>query len=337
MNCFKGTRIAITGGTGSFGNAVLNRMIREGVDEVVVFSRDEKKQYDMRQKFSGKQVTFRIGDVRCVDSCIAAFGGMDFVFHAAALKQVPSCELFPSEAIATNVRGAENVLKACQVAGIKRVVMLSTDKAAYPVNVMGMTKALMEKLTIQSSASTCTAVVTRYGNVMASRGSVIPLFLSQMMRGKQVTVTDPNMTRFMMSLDDAVDLVLHALHSGNHGDLLVKKSPACTIALLFHVLSDLLKYRKPMEVIGFRQGEKLHETLLTSEERQMALEDELFFQVNRIPKKIEYENFESKGLKVCQNAAYTSETTHQLKYEELEELLLRLDVVQRAIDGVIPE
>lgn len=335
---FKDRTLLITGGTGSFGNAVLRRFLGTAVAQIRIFSRDEKKQDDMRKQYGSPKLRFYIGDVRNRDSLEDALAGVDFVFHAAALKQVPSCEFYPMEAVRTNVAGTDNVLVAAEQAGVKRVVVLSTDKAAYPINAMGMSKALMEKVAVARSRVAaekgCVVTCTRYGNVMASRGSVMPLFLSQIQAGKPLTVTDPQMTRFMMSLDDAVDLVVYAFERGQPGDLFVQKAPAATLATLVEALKRLLRADNPVKLIGTRHGEKLYETLLTREERARAEDLDDYFRVPADSRDLNYNLFFSEGdATVGEIEDYNSHNTKQLKVEELMELLNRLDIVQQAMRG----
>jgi len=338
MPAFHGATLAVTGGTGSFGNAVLRRFLGIGVAQIRVFSRDEKKQDDMRKQYASPKLRFYIGDVRNRDSLEDALAGVDFVFHAAALKQVPSCEFYPMEAVRTNVEGTDNVLVAAEQAGVKRVVVLSTDKAAYPINAMGMSKALMEKVAVARSRVAaekgCVVTCTRYGNVMASRGSVIPLFLSQLQSGHALTVTDPRMTRFMMSLDDAVDLVVYAFERGQPGDLFVQKAPAATLATLVEALKRLLGADSPIKLIGTRHGEKLYETLLTREERARAEDLGEYFRVPADSRDLNYNLFFSEGdAAVGKIEDYNSHNTKQLEVGELMELLKRLDIVQQAMRG----
>ncbi|EKA6606707.1 polysaccharide biosynthesis protein, partial [Salmonella enterica] len=271
---FKNSTLLITGGTGSFGNAVLNRFLGTDIKEIRIFSRDEKKQDDMRKKYTSDKLKFYIGDVRDYNSILAATRGVDFIYHAAALKQVPSCEFYPMEAVKTNIIGTDNVLEAAIANKVSRIVCLSTDKAVYPINAMGTSKAMMEKVIVAKSRNVPDGMVicaTRYGNVMASRGSVIPLFINQILSGKPITITDPNMTRFMMSLDDAVDLVLHAFTHGSNGDIFVQKSPAATIEILMQAILEIIKLPKhPINIIGTRHGEKLYEVLCSREEMLVA-------------------------------------------------------------------
>ncbi|MBQ8599886.1 MAG: polysaccharide biosynthesis protein, partial [Clostridia bacterium] len=305
MSTFKGKTLLITGGTGSFGNAVLDRFITSDIKEIRIFSRDELKQDNMRHEYQAKfpeasdKLKFYIGDVRNVESIKNAMGGVDYVFHAAALKQVPSCEFFPIEAVKTNVLGTENVLTAAIDCGVKRVVCLSTDKAAYPVNAMGTSKAMMEKVIVAKSRTVDpekTAIMcTRYGNVLASRGSVIPLFISQINDGKPLTVTDPTMTRFVMTLEEAVDLVLFAFENGVSGDIFVQKAPACTIGVLAQATKELFKVDNEIKVIGIRHGEKMYETLLTNEECAHAMDMGNFYRVPADKRDLNYDKYFTKG------------------------------------------
>ena len=324
--------LLITGGTGSFGNAVLRRFIESKVSEIRIFSRDEKKQDDMRHQYKSKKIKFYIGDVRERTSLRDAMAGVDYVFHAAALKQVPSCEFYPMEAVRTNVLGTDNVLVTASDAGVKKVVVLSTDKAAYPINAMGISKAMMEKVATAASrvaAERGTIIcTTRYGNVMASRGSVIPLFLDQIEQGQPLTLTEPEMTRFMMTLDDAVDLVLHAFTHGKAGDLLVQKAPAATIGTLAEAMKRLLKAENPIKIIGTRHGEKLYETLLTREERAKAEDQGGYFRVPSDNRDLNYNLFFSEGsAEVKEQQDYHSHNTEQLDVEGLKRLLLKLSEI----------
>jgi UDP-N-acetylglucosamine 4,6-dehydratase len=334
---FKGKILLITGGTGTFGNAVLRRFLQTGINEIRVFSRDEKKQDDMRKEYANSKLKFYIGDVRNADSVRDAMEGADFIFHAAALKQVPSCEFFPIEALRTNAMGTHNVLTQATAAGVKRVVVLSTDKAVYPINAMGISKAMMEKIAVaQSRVSGSRTVinVTRYGNVMASRGSVIPLFLKHIHENKPMTITDPNMTRFMMSIDDAVDLVLYAFVHGQPGDTFVQKAPSATIETLALALKQLLNTEVPISIIGTRHGEKLYESLLTREE--MAVADDLggYYRVPADNRDLNYAAFFSEGREeIALNEDYNSHNTARLDVDGMCELLLKLDCVQQAMRG----
>lgn len=334
---FKDKTLLITGGTGSFGNAVLRRFLHSDIGEIRIFSRDEKKQDDMRNKFNNSKIKFFVGDVRDYSSIEYAMKGVDFVFHAAALKQVPSCEFFPLEAVRTNTLGVENVLNAAMSNRVKQVICLSTDKAVYPINAMGMTKALMEKVAIAKARleSNGTIVsVTRYGNVMCSRGSVIPLFISQVKDGKPLTVTDPNMTRFMMSLDDAIDLVLFAFENAKGGELYIQKAPASTIGDLAEAIRSLFDGKESVRYIGTRHGEKLYESLLTREEMSKAIDLGRYYMVPSDMRDLNYANYFVSGKQEVElNEDYTSHNTERLSFEGTKELLLSLDYVQNALAG----
>ena len=342
MREFANRSILITGGTGSFGNAVLQRMRAVGFAEIRILSRDEKKQDDMRKRYADPRIKFFIGDVRDFGAVSDAVRGVDYIFHAAALKQVPSCEFHPLEAVKTNVLGTENVLEAAIRAGVRRVVCLSTDKAVYPINAMGISKAMMEKVATAKSRSAGDTVIctTRYGNVMASRGSVIPLFVSQFRLNTPLGITDPNMTRFMMTLDDAVDLVLFAFEHGNAGDIFVQKSPAATIQVLADALRNVLgRPDYPTQVIGTRHGEKLFEVLLSREEMVAAEDLGTYFRVAPDLRDLNYEKFVEKGrYEVSAAEDYNSHNTQRLSGSEMETLLLRLPFIEAARSGqdVIP-
>lgn len=331
--------LLITGGTGSFGNAVLRRFLNSDLKEIRIFSRDEKKQDDMRKSYNNERLKFYLGDVREERSVAAAMRGVDYCFHAAALKQVPSCEFHPMQAVRTNVLGTENVINNAVVAGVKRVICLSTDKAVYPINAMGISKAMMEKVMVASSrnleGSGTTVCGTRYGNVMASRGSVIPLFVDQMLAGKPITITDPKMTRFMMTLDDAVELVLYAFQHGRNGDIFVQKAPAATVEILAEALKQLLdKPDYPIRVIGTRHGEKLHESLLGREERAMAEDLGGYYRVPPDGRDLNYEKFVEQGeAKLGHGEEYNSHNTHQLDVEGMKQLLLKLSFIERVRRG----
>jgi UDP-glucose 4-epimerase len=339
---FKDKTLLISGGTGSFGNAIMRRLSGTDFGEIRIFSRDEKKQDDMRRKYKSGKLKFYIGDVRDYGSVMNAMRGVDYVFNAAALKQVPSCEFFPVEAVKTNVIGTDNVIEAAAACGVSRVVCLSTDKAVYPINAMGMSKALMEKVMIAKSrnliGTATTVCATRYGNVMASRGSVIPLFVNQLLAGQPLTVTDPNMTRFMMTLDDAVDLVLYAFEHGENGQTFVQKSPASTIAVLATAIIELLnKPHHPIKIIGTRHGEKLYETLLSREE--MVASDDLgnYFCVRPDMRDLNYEKFFVDGESTISEARdYTSHNTRRLDLDGTKELLLKLRYICDLVDGKTP-
>lgn len=329
---FKGKIILITGGTGSFGNAVLKRLLNEGLREIRIFSRDEKKQDDMRLTFKNPDIKFIIGDVRDPLSIEGAMRNVDYVFHAAALKQVPSCEFFPMEAVKTNIIGADNVLNAAIRNQVKRVIVLSTDKAVYPINAMGLSKALMEKVMVANSRNANPSVLcgTRYGNVMASRGSVIPLFISQIKSGKPITITDPNMTRFMMTLEDAVDLVLYAFEHGNAGDIFVQKSPASTIGVLAQALMELYNKQTEIRIIGTRHGEKLYETLVNREEMIKASDLGDYYCIYSDDRDLNYERYFTVGAQdISTVEEYHSHNTTRLDVAGVKELLLKLDMVRQ--------
>jgi UDP-glucose 4-epimerase len=335
-NSFKNKTLLITGGTGSFGTAVLNRFVESELKEVRIFSRDEKKQDDMRKRLNNPKVKFYIGDVRDYRSVEEAVRGVDFIFHAAALKQVPSCEFFPMQAVKTNVQGAENVLEAAILHNVKRVVVLSTDKAVYPINAMGMSKALMEKVMIALSrninGSGSVVCGTRYGNVMASRGSVIPLFVQQIKDGKPITITDPNMTRFMMSLNEAVDLVLYAFNNGKQGDIFVQKSPAATIETLVEAIKQIFNAENSIKIIGTRHGEKLYETLVTREDMVKAEDLGSYFRIPADTRDLNYEKYFSEGEeKVSLIEEYNSHNTVRLNIEETKKILLNLDYIKEEL------
>ena len=334
---FKNKTLLITGGTGTFGNAVLRRFLETDIAEIRVFSRDEKKQDDMRKKYGNPKLKFYIGDVRNPDSVRDAIGGVDYVFHAAALKQVPSCEFFPVEALRTNAIGTHNVLTQATAAGVKRVIVLSTDKAVYPINAMGISKAMMEKVAVaQSRVSGERTVinVTRYGNVMASRGSVIPLFLKYLQEHHPLTVTDPNMTRFMMSIDDAVDLVLYAFTHGQPGDTFVQKAPSATIETLALALKKIMKSDVPVSIIGTRHGEKLYESLLSREELAVAEDLGGYYRVPADNRDLNYESYFSKGREeVSLKEDYNSHNIPLLDVDGMCELLQTLECVQKAMNG----
>lgn len=331
--------LLITGGTGSFGNAVLRRFLETAIREIRIFSRDEKKQDDLRKRYSSEKLKFYIGDVRDPQSVMNAMRGVDYVFHAAALKQVPSCEFHPMEAVKTNVIGTENVVEAAIQCGVNRVICLSTDKAVYPINAMGISKAMMEKVFVAKSRNidpaNTTICGTRYGNVMASRGSVIPLFADQISSGKPITITDPNMTRFMMTLENAVDLVLYAFDHGNSGDIFVQKAPAATLQVLATALTELLNREEhEIKVIGTRHGEKRHETLLSREERAAADDLSGYFRVPPDLRDLNYGKFVEEGEpRISTSLDYTSENTERLDVEGMKALLLELDFIRDLIAG----
>jgi UDP-glucose 4-epimerase len=334
---FRNKVLLVTGGTGTFGNAVLQRFLETEIREIRVFSRDEKKQDDMRRGYANPKLRFHIGDVRNEGSLRDAMAGVDYVFHAAALKQVPSCEFFPVEALRTNALGTENVLSAAMQVGVERVIVLSTDKAVYPINAMGISKAMMEKIAIAKSrvaAPRTTICVTRYGNVMASRGSVIPLFIHQIQAGKPLTLTDPAMTRFMMSIDDAVDLVVYAFQKGRPGDTFVQKAATASIETLALAVKRALNADNPVNVIGTRHGEKLYETLLTREEFATAEDLGHYYRVPADNRDLNYALYFSEGKKeISRKEDYNSHNTPQVDVAGMCDLILKLDCVQRALRG----
>ena len=341
MSLFTNKTLLITGGTGSFGNAVLNRFVNSDMKEIRIFSRDEKKQDDMRHKLQNEKLKFYIGDVRDRASVDSAMQGVDFVFSAAALKQVPSCEFFPMQAVYTNIEGTNNVLESAIFYGVKNVVVLSTDKACYPINAMGMSKALMEKVAIAKGRSLgknagTKICCTRYGNVMASRGSVIPLWIEQIKNNKEITITDPAMTRFMMTLEDAVDLVLYAFENGENGDLFVQKAPAATLDVLAKALKDLYKSNIPIKIIGTRHGEKLYESLVTREEMAKAVDMGKYFRIPCDERNLNYDKYFVEGqLDMSKAEDYHSHNTHRLSYEEMKMLLLKLDCIKKDLSDNI--
>lgn len=348
MSVFNGKILLITGGTGSFGNAVLRRFLDSDIKEIRIFSRDEKKQDDMRHALQTNKVKYYIGDVRNKSSVDIAMQGVDYVFSAAALKQVPSCEFFPMEAVRTNIEGTNNVLESAVEHGVKNVVVLSTDKAAYPINAMGMSKALMEKVAVAKGrelgeGAKTTICCTRYGNVMGSRGSVIPLWVDQMEEGKPITITDPNMTRFMMTLDDAVDLVIYAFTHGHNGDLFVQKAPAATLETLAKALKEVYSKVNPkygeteVKVIGTRHGEKLYETLVTREEMVRAIDMEDYYRIPCDTRDLNYDKFFTKGnADVAKIEDYHSHNTRRLDVEGMKELLLKLRFIREDL-GLEPK
>lgn len=342
-NIFKNKTLLITGGTGSFGNAILNRFLNTDIGEIRIFSRDEKKQDDMRHEFQAKmsevadKIKFYIGDVRDLSSVKNAMHGVDYIFHAAALKQVPSCEFFPIEAVKTNVLGTENVLTAAIEAGVKNIVCLSTDKAAYPVNAMGTSKAMMEKVIVAKSRTVSEKeskiCCTRYGNVLCSRGSVIPLWIDQIKAGNPITITDPNMTRFVMSLDEAVDLVLFAFENGVTGDILVQKAPACTIEVLAKAVTGLFAPNHEIKVIGIRHGEKMYETLLTNEECANAIDMGDFYRVPCDKRGLNYDKYFKDGdAKRNTLTEFNSSNTELLDVKEVQEKLLSLEYIREELE-----
>jgi UDP-N-acetylglucosamine 4,6-dehydratase len=335
---FQNKILMITGGTGSFGQTVLKRFLETDVREIRIFSRDEKKQDEMRLALNNPKLKFYIGDVRDYDSLLPAMKGVDYVFHAAALKQVPSCEFYPIEAVKTNVFGTENVLSAATVSRVKRVVVLSTDKAVYPINAMGISKAMAEKLMVAKARTQLenetVFCATRYGNVMASRGSVIPLFVSQIKEGKPLTVTDPNMTRFLMSLEESVDLVLYAFTHGKQGDLFVQKAPASTVADLAEAIKQIFSVRAPVRVIGTRHGEKLYESLISREEMAKAEDMGDYYRIPADNRDLNYAQFFSEGEeKITHFNDYTSHNTEQLNVEQIKNLLLKLDFIREELNA----
>jgi len=330
---FKDKTLLITGGTGSFGNAVLQRFLDTDIGEIRIFSRDEKKQEDMRIAFNNPKLKFYIGDVRYFDSVDSAMKGVDFVFHAAALKQVPSCEFYPMEAVRTNILGAENVLNAAIANKVRKLIVLSTDKAVYPINAMGLSKAMMEKLMVAKSRSTeytgTVLCATRYGNVMASRGSVIPLFVKQIKEGKPLTITDPNMTRFLMSLEDSVDLVLYAYTHAVSGDIFIQKAPASTILDLAVALKEIFSAANEIRIIGTRHGEKLYESLVNREEMARAVDMGGFYRIPADSRDLNYNKYFVEGeVDISAEEDYTSHNTQRLNVAEVKELLLKLDYIQ---------
>ncbi len=333
---FNEKTLLITGGTGSFGKQILNRFLSTDVKEIRIFSRDEKKQEDLRIELNNPKLKFYIGDVRNYDSIRQAMKGVDYVFHAAALKQVPSCEFYPLEAVRTNVHGAENVMDAAIECGAEKVVLLSTDKAVYPINAMGLSKALMEKFMIAKARmqgeSETILCATRYGNVMASRGSVIPLFISQITDGKSITVTDPKMTRFLMSLDDSVDLVLHAYKHGGQGDIFVQKAPASTIGDLAMAINEIFGEARPIEVIGTRHGEKLYESLVSREEMARVEDMGDYFRIPADNRDLNYAKYLNHGeMEISNLSDYTSHNTERLNVEQVKSLLLSLDYLKNKL------
>ena len=335
---FKDKVLLITGGTGSFGNAVLNRFLHSDFAEIRIFSRDEKKQEDMRIALKSDKLRFYIGDVRDYDSVHDALRGVDYVFHAAALKQVPSCEFYPMEAVRTNVLGAENVMRAAIANEVKRCVVLSTDKAVYPINAMGISKAMMEKLMVAKSRlcdpGKTVLSATRYGNVMASRGSVIPLFLQQLQQGKPLTLTDPNMTRFLMSLEESVDLVLYAFEHAHPGDIFVQKAPASTVGDLAQAMTELLRSTSDVKIIGTRHGEKLYESLVSREE--MARADNLggYYRIPADSRDLNYDKYFVEGeTEISDLDDYTSHNTHRLDVAQIKAVLMKLDIIREAVNA----
>mgnify|MGYP001074602386 CR=1 FL=1 len=340
MSLFTNKTLLITGGTGSFGNAVLKRFLDSDIGEIRIFSRDEKKQDDMRHLLQNDKIKFYIGDVRDRESVDLVMEGVDYVFSAAALKQVPSCEFFPMQAVYTNVNGTHNVIESAISHGVKNVVVLSTDKACYPINAMGISKAMMEKVAIARGRSLgenaqTTICCTRYGNVMASRGSVIPLWIDQMKAGKDITITDPAMTRFMMTLDDAVDLVLYAFEQGKNGDLFIQKAPAATLDVLSKALKELYNTDTQIRVIGTRHGEKLYESLVTREEMAKSIDMGQYYRIPCDERNLNYDKFFVEGEDSISKAEdYNSHNTSQLDIEGMKKLLLKLDIIQEDINNL---
>lgn len=344
MSIFAGKTLMIAGGTGSFGNAVLNRFLRTDIAEIRIFSRDEKKQDDMRHLYQANypdvasKIKFYIGDVRSLESCRAAMPGVDYIFHAAALKQVPSCEFFPMEAVKTNVIGTDNVLQAAIENNVECVICLSTDKAAYPINAMGITKAIEEKVAVAKSRNSRNTKIccTRYGNVMCSRGSVIPLWIDQIRKGNPITVTEPKMTRFIMSLEEAIDLVLFAFENGQNGDILVQKAPACTIQTQAEAVCELFGGNKEeIKVIGIRHGEKLYETLLTTEECAKAVDMGNFYRVPADNRSLNYDKFFTEGDNTrTELTEFNSDNTRRLNLEETKVAIASLDYIQNELNGI---
>ncbi|WP_072986736.1 polysaccharide biosynthesis protein [Clostridium cavendishii] len=334
---FKDKVLLITGGTGSFGNTVLRRFINTDIKEIRIFSRDEKKQDDMRNEFKNNKIKYYIGDVRDFESVNYALKGVDYVFHAAALKQVPSCEFYPMEAIKTNVYGSDNVFRGCTLNGVKRAILLSTDKAVYPINAMGMSKALAEKTMIArarvSQKNETIFSATRYGNVMASRGSVIPLFVQQIKEGKNLTITDPNMTRFLMSLEESVDLVLYAFENGNQGDIFIQKAPACTILDLANSIKEIFSSKVEINIIGTRHGEKVYETLLSKEESARSDDLGRYYRIHCDNRDLNFAKYFTEGnIEIRNNVEYTSDNTIRVSGQELKDILLKLPYIKNQLN-----
>jgi len=333
---FSGKTLLITGGTGSFGNAVLDRFLKTDIKEIRIFSRDEKKQDDMRRKYKNDKIKFYLGDIRDLGSLNFAMRGVDYVFHAAALKQVPTCEFFPIEAVKTNILGTNNVLDSAITHNVKKVICLSTDKAAYPINAMGMSKALMEKVFIAKARrideNKTLICGTRYGNVLASRGSVVPLFVKQIKSGQPITITDPTITRFIMTLDEAINLVLYAFENGRSGDIMVLKSPACTIGDLAQALLEIFEAKNEIKYIGIRHGEKTFETLVTREEMARAEDMGTFYRIPMDSKDLNYEKYFSEGnVNIIKQNKYTSDNTTRLTIPQIKEKLLSLEYIRREL------
>jgi len=335
---FKNKIILVTGGTGSFGQTVINRFLADEIGEIRIFSRDEKKQEEMRLNLNNSKLKFYIGDIRDYQSILNATKDVDYIFHAAALKQVPSCEFYPMEAVQTNIIGTENVMNAANVNGVKKIVVLSTDKAVYPINAMGISKAMAEKLMVAKARTQrnneTVLCATRYGNVMASRGSVIPLFVNLLKNNKPLTITDPNMTRFLMSLEQSVDLVLYAFVHGQQGDIFVQKAPACTIAVLAQALKEIMKKENPSIIIGTRHGEKLYESLISREEMAKALDLGDYYRIPADNRDLNYAQYYSEGeTKISILEDYTSHNTRQLNVAETKKMLLTLEYMRKSIDA----
>ena len=330
----KNKTLLITGGTGSFGNAVLEKFLRTNIKEIRIFSRDEKKQYDLRKKVDDDRVKFYLGDIRSYSSVLEATRNVDYIFHAAALKQVPSCEFFPMEAVNTNILGANNITRAAEYSGVKKCIMLSTDKAVYPINAMGLSKAMMEKIMISKSRNSKTIFcATRYGNVMGTRGSVIPLFVSQIEKGKPITITHKNMTRFLMSVDQSVDLVLYALKNAKKGDILVQKSPASTIINLVKGLEILLNKKTKIKNVGIRHGEKIHETLVSSQEMANVIDKKFFYIIPKDKRDLNYDKYFEKGQDEFKKFnEYNSSNTYQLNPKEIAKLISKHKVLKSFIE-----
>jgi len=326
----------ITGGTGSFGKTLCNYLLKKNVKNIKIFSRDENKQYQMRKNIKDPRVNFCIGDIRDYESILSACSEIDYVFHAAALKQVPSCEFYPMEAVKTNIIGTENLLKAAANSNLKKVVLLSTDKAVYPINAMGLSKAMMEKLMLSKNLINDMNTIfcaTRYGNVMCSRGSVIPLFVSQIKNNIPITITDPQMTRYLMSLDESVELVMHAFNNGLQGDIFVQKSPACTLQDLVTALKNIFNYKKENITIGTRHGEKLYESLLSREEMARVEDNGKFFRLPSDNRSLNYDKFFKEGKEINKEyKEYTSHNTQRLSVQEIQEILLNLDFIKQSLD-----
>lgn len=333
-----GKRLMITGGTGSFGNAVLERFLDSSIEEIIIFSRDEKKQNDMREQIKNPKISFALGDVRDYSSIRSAMEGVDYVFHAAALKQVPSCEFYPSEAVKTNVLGTENALNAAEDARIKGFILLSTDKAVYPINTMGMTKAVAEKLMSAKARkvdpSETRFCATRYGNVMASRGSIIPLFVEKIKNNQPITITNPDMTRFLMSLTESVELVLHGFKSSDSGSIYVQKAPSCTVGVLAKALKKIFESDVPEEIIGTRHGEKMHETLVSQEEMALATDEGIYFNIHSDNRDLNYASGSSDNpANLYEFSDYTSADTHILTVDEVASTLLKLPYIQDQMEN----